>query len=587
MEKPATSGARARPSARVWATALAALVPAGVAATHLPIVADAAHDTATVRVLGLAPAGVLRALDAVVAAAIVPIPMGTRAWRASFASTLCLALAAALMFSVAERRSRLGATAARAPGVFAALVVACFGALAPALQLEATSPGGATLGLLLALLPRALAMRGASLARVALCLGLAFAYEPLVGLLALAASGAALHARRATLPRSFAGLVPLAAAFLAGFAPLLGALALTHPARGAVFVDVLGEHWGPSHAPLAFAVEQLGVVGLGLAIGGLGVALASPALRTAGASSLVVVAICAAAIFKGSALGPDRYGAPALMAVTECALLVATAIGSAVAFVRETKVAYAQASGSLLMLMLAAMPARQADDALVRFATKQGAPERAFAALAWEHLPLGALVLVAGDELALRVASARAQGDVRGDVLFVTMRDRAVLSLLAREPRLAPLLRDQSLYGAPEEWSLSALAAARPLALSFDAAWPRPLSRHLVPAGIFDRFYAEPRGLSDRGAALDAQHDDRAALVRALTRAAAPEVARAVAAGYRARLIGAAASGDRDIAGRVLEDLRHVAPADPVAFDVARRLVGVRGAIDVSDLKGR
>ena len=372
---------------------------------------------------------------------------------------------------------------------------------------------------------------------------------------------------------------------LAGATPLVAAVALTRPARGARFVDAMGEGWGPAHSPLGCAVEQLGVVVVGMALGGLAVAFATPALRAHAAGSLAVITIAGAAIFMGAALGPDRYAAPALALVAEIALLASTAIAATVRFVRATNVMFARPSGWLVVLMFAALPARQADDAIARLASRQGRPERAFALLTWERLPLGSLVLVRSAEVSLRIAAARAQGDVRGDVLFVPMGDVSSLSLVSREPALVPLLRDEALYGAPLEWSLSALAAKRPLLLSFDAGWPRPLSRHLVAAGLFDRYYPEPRGLSDRRVALDAQNADRLALLRALTATANPDIARAVATGFRARLIGAAASGERDIAGRVLDELRPVSPADPVAFEIARRLVGVRGAIDVSDLK--
>ena len=155
---------------------------------------------------------------------------------------------------------------------------------------------------------------------------------------------------------------------------------------------------------------------------------------------------------------------------------------------------------------------------------------------------------------------------------------------VAREPKLAPLLRDQALYGSPEEWSLSALAASRPLVLGFDARWPRSLARHLVSVGAFDRFYSEPRGLSDRRLALLAQEPSRLALVYALERVPDPELARVTATLLRLRLLGAAASTDRDVIGTALDDLRPFAPADPTAFEIVRRLTLKSGPIDLSDL---
>jgi hypothetical protein len=62
--------------------------------------------------------------------------------------------------------------------------------------------------------------------------------------------------------------------------------------------------------------------------------------------------------------------------------------------------------------------------------------------------------------------------------------------------------RDLVLYGSPRERSLSSVAMSRPLVLGFEPSWDRGLTRHLVPAGLLAVFRPEPRGGSERLAAV-------------------------------------------------------------------------------------
>jgi hypothetical protein len=130
-----------------------ALLPAALAAAGAASSAPASHDEGVVRTVGLGWTGLYRGLDALVAAPLMLVPIGTRALRAGLASALVAGLCGAIAFVVARRfasRVRPASVSARlvaavaAVGVLAAL-------LAPLWQIEAASPGGSVVGALLVL----------------------------------------------------------------------------------------------------------------------------------------------------------------------------------------------------------------------------------------------------------------------------------------------------------------------------------------------------------------------------------------------------------------------------------------------------
>ena len=87
---------------------------------------------------------------------------------------------------------------------------------------------------------------------------------------------------------------------------------------------------------------------------------------------------------------------------------------------------------------------------------------------------------------------------------------------IAREPLVAPLVRDLALYGAPEELSLSQLAATRPLLVAFDPRWDKRFARHLVPQGAFDVISSSRAALrAHEGASRDRRDGDRRRCARA------------------------------------------------------------------------
>jgi hypothetical protein len=224
--------------------------------------------------------------------------------------------------------------------------------------------------------------------------------------------------------------------------------------------------------------------------------------------------------------------------------------------------------------------------------TEARAPRAAawWSELAWGPAPSAAIVLVSTPAIHARVAAAHALGEMRGDVLFVPafdLRTRLGDRALLAESKLAPLYRDVALGSAPEELSFAQLADQRPVLAAFDARWDRALARHLVPVGLLSRYEAEPRGVSDRRKALEAFNPSKDRLVRISVARKDPELARVTASLLRARAIAMAATGDREVLSKALDDLRPFAPDDAVASTLVRRLVTSKGAIDVSDLVGR
>jgi hypothetical protein len=285
--------------------------------------------------------------------------------------------------------------------------------------------------------------------------------------------------------------------------------------------------------------------------------------------------------------GPNRFSA-VLLAGLACAFILGAALlGVLVLSIARMRVPFAEASAAFAIVLALVLPVKSIDDTMTRREARVALAAAIWNDVAWGAAPPAAVILVAGRGTMARVASARATGGMRGDLVIVPAFDvqgRQGQNALIAEPRLAALYRDVALGIPPEELSLAQLGAQRPVLATFDPKWDRALSRHLVPLGLTSRFEPEPRCLSDRKHALDAFLPARERLVRVSVAKKDAELSAATASLLRARAIGMAATGEREVLSRALDDLRAFAPDDSVGTTLVRRTLTTKGAIDVHDL---
>jgi len=580
-----------------------AAVPTALAASGAGPVALAAHDEGVVRAVGFGWTGLLRGLDALASAALVGLlPLGTRSLRASIACALLTGLAGAIAYVSARQLVAIARPSGASPalGSAAAAVAVLTALLAPAWQIEATAPGGSVLGASLVLAVLALAASSSAPAPLpvaarggALVLGLAASYEPLVlaGAVAAAAPWVVVHAR-ALRGLARAERVDAALGFAAGLLPAAVAASFARRApeialQAAPLASPLGERSGAAVHPLAFALAEVGHLVLIAAAGGAALAWLAPRARPLLASLGLVMAVGIVAAFLRVPASRGHVGAPILAAFVAAHLLAAVALAGVVSAIARAPVPFAQASAALVVVLELVLPVRAADESLTRRESRASRATAVWDEIAWGAAPPAAVLLITEPAQLVRIAAARAAGQMRDDLLVVPrfafpsrMTDRALLA----EPRLAPLYRDIALGAAPEELSLSSLAAHRPLLAAFDPRWDRALARHFVPVGLTTRFEPEPRGAGERRRALEQLGADKDRLSRIMVARPDPELAAVTASMLRARAITMAACGDRDVLARALDDLRPFAPDDAVATTLVRRTVTSKGPIVVGDL---
>ena len=592
-----------------WLAGLAAALAAGLATIHLGNVSDAAHDAGVARALGLDPQP-LAGLDAPVAALLSWIPLGTLAARAAMGQALVLGAAAFVIYALGRQ---LLAACADMPrlGAVVALIGAASAVLGPAWQLEGTSAAGSTLGAFLALAPLWLLVdANAEGARppwrlAVLALALALGQDPLSGLCSLAACAALVLAGRSSRQRlqvawwgDFRALLACAAA---GLLPLLLSIARTRAAGGPLSGALLA--WDAAErgqsgqgAPFPLVQRELGTVITVLSILGAVMSLLLPRARPLAAGLAVLTATGLSCGWAGSALGPVRFGAPVLAAMAAACLLAAVSMQALVRAIAGSKLPLARASAAMVLVLELVAPVDAADEALSRCVRRERgdglspeSPVGAWDDVAWSALPPRSLVLVTDARIWWRAQAARATGSLRGDIAAVPTFAHGALAarFLARDAGLVPLWRDLALSGAPSEESLSSLASVRPLLTAFEPAWGKALGKHLVPAGLFDRFEPEPRGTSDRRKALESFTRKRERLARAVGRDR--ELADATAFLLRERALDMASSGDRDLVGGAVADLDAFAPGDMVGAQVVAHLVqaglgkAAKGRLDALD----
>lgn len=576
-----------------------ALCPALLAVFGAASGASAAHDDGVARTVGLGFGGLFRGLDVIAAAVVMVAPIGSRVVRAALASAAITAATSVLLFhatnAFAQRvvpvllppRGDARPTERLVAAVSAALAMTA--TLSPPFQAEASAPGGAILGPCLVVLALCLSQRDdehADLRAPMFVLGLAASEEPLVFAAALAALLPWLF-KQSIEARLDAGI-----AFGLGLSPIAVAAATSN--RGAPlatastpFANVVPDRLVTAVSAAQFATKEIGVLVLVAAAGGLAMALAVPAARRVIVSFAGVIAVGAAAVALRAPASASQASAPVLAATAAIHAFAALGAAGIVLAVARAKVPFAQASASLVVVLELVLPVRAADETEGRREARVPRAMATWNEVAWGAAPPAAVILLVDRFAVRRIAAARAMGQMRDDLLVVPSLDlgsRQAQRALASEPKLAPLYRDFALGAAPEELSLAQLAATRPLVASFDPKWDRALARHLVPVGLFSRFEPEPRGTSDRKQALDAFGASRDRLVRVATPKHDPELARATATLLRARAISMAATGEKDVLSRALDDLRPFSPEDPVANQLVRRIVTTKGAIQVNDL---
>ena len=567
--------------------AVAVAAPLVFGATLASPTARASDDAAVVRVIGLGATGLFHGLDALWAAPLLAVPIGSAELRAALASTLAAGVLAALAFLLARRA--LAVVAPRTPVLAAALcaVAAALATLHFPARVEAIAVGGATLGAALALAPLALVVLGASPPAVAVVLGLAATYDVPVLLVAAASCGVALALAGNVRPRAGVAAAPWA---LVGLAAPAWELWRMRAAPGVSLDGVsllagwLGEGAGGGSA-VALLRNELGSIALVLAAVGAFVVLRGRTSRPLGAGLLAAAVSGVAMSSAGAPAGPERFGGALLAAFAAVAVLAACGMAAVVDAVSRAKVPFARASAAMVVLLEMALPVRVADDASLACRKLPLASVETWDALAWGPLPFGAVLLLPSSRPVSRARASIASGALRGDVAVVSTRqasDRATARELSREPRLAPLLRDLALYGAPEEYSLSQLAAARPVLLAFDARWDKRFARHMVPAGLFDRYFVEPRGANDRARSL-APIDERD--VQAIV--ADRSLSRCTADLLRARSLAAAAAGEREYTSSAVAQLYRIEPRDAVGVELLARIAAAHGGVDVRDLAER
>jgi hypothetical protein len=528
--------------------ALAGAIPILAAATRSGSGIDAACDAGVVRVIGRGYTGAFHGLD------VVGALLGV---HAAWASVACASALGVVTYTLARRLLR--AIVPGSLGLALAVVASALATLTFPAQRETMLVAGSVLGALLAIAPLALVSERAPAAVVAAALGLAASYDVPVACAAAAGCSAALVVRRAApkwsaAPWAIVGVLPIAWMLWRRVAAADASLEVS-TFSGAMGEGAAAGRW----AALSIARGELGIVALGAAGLGVVVALRSRAAHVA-AGLFAIVLAGVAATAAGAPAGPVRFGGALVAALAATSALTACGMGAVASAVAEAKVPFARASAAMIVLLEIAVPVRVADDASLATAKLGNETTSSWNARVFGDLPHGAVVLLPNAPLFLRARAAAASGALRPDVIVVAttgMSARATSHAIAREPLVAPLVRDLALYGAPEEFSLSELAGARPVLVAFDPKWDKRFARHLLPEGAFDRYFVEPRGSSERVKTLAATAIDEPTL-HAL--AENPPLRDATRDVLRARALAADATGEREYAAAATAELRRIDP---------------------------
>jgi hypothetical protein len=582
-------------------------------------------DRAVERSVGLLFGSPALALDGMVGSVFQLLPLGSRAFRSGLAGAAILGVVAACVYLLVQQMlARVTPRRAGLPWLMQstlALWVALTTALHPSVLEVASRPGGSLLGAALVLLPLLLA-KGDPKARKQrwFLLGLSLAYDLRAGLFASLALWAAslVDAQKRPAfasPKDASREAPKDESVM-----LMACLPLLLLVAGLLVPNAEHERWGLHRVwtqvqtliprPAAFASTSflksvplpiLGLAGFGLLVPAWFGAPFGAELKPQRAKLLLTPAAAALVIVSCASMLLPRYLPPFTFVLGRSLVLLFSAQGIAGVWamthakpfeVLRIPRAVLRAGFVAIGLLLVTLPLHQLEAA--RYA--KGPAALLPAAAEWQartfsDLPPRATLLLQDASMIERCRAMQSLGELRTDLDVVSLPQltsaHAARTTVRRHPKLAALLRDMILTQEPTELSLSELAADGPLLLDYSPEWPRPLSRHLVPAGMFTAFESEPRGLSERRVALLAGADfaRRVGSRRAMV-GEGHEALRSMTRERLRRLAFAMSStGEKESAALAMENLRLFDPNDETAAELAKRIVLAKGGIiDISGM---
>ncbi|MCS6900424.1 MAG: hypothetical protein RMJ98_12245 [Myxococcales bacterium] len=470
-------------------------------------------DATVVRGLGVAVAPGAGAVSVLLLWGARLLPLGNVAFRASLVAALALAGVGFLLFSLAHQA--LDQTRASPLNAWLALLASLAASLSPALLLESSVGGGATVALALALALLVCWFPGeGSQARswlgLGAGLGLLLAESPVLAAAAILALVVQRGVLRSVLPERSVGLL---AAGLGGGALLVLLPVLLRPLAPTSWVGIgLVHSFGEIRALDVLALRgrglgawmhQVGPIAFLLSCAGAVLGWLRPSLRGVAAPLLVPLVLDALIPARSSGLlTPDPLGALRMFSLCGASTLAVFAIQGVALFLWNLALPLVRPAGVLAVAFYAALVAAVAEEGSSQADRSRNAGAEAWTDQAFELLPPASLILARSDTILWRLWAARLASGMRPDITVVpsSFLSHGTLAgaLLQEEPSLASLLRDISATGTPSEFSLSTVADVRPLFLEIDPQGDRKIASHTASESLWLRFAPQPYGPSDR-----------------------------------------------------------------------------------------
>src|SRR5262249_41457626 len=141
--------------------------------------------------------------------------------------------------------------------------------------------------------------------------------------------------------------------------------------------------------------------------------------RLRSGSALLVVGAGALSIVLHASAGPNRFSAVLLAAVACTFMLGATLLGALVMAIARARVPFAEASAALVVVLELVLPVKSIDDTSTRRDGRAASATSIWNDVAWGAAPPASVILVADRGTMRRVASTRASGAMRGDLVIV------------------------------------------------------------------------------------------------------------------------------------------------------------------------